>query len=66
MELRKDYVLERWVIIAEKRAERPREFKDTELKETELKETELKETELKETESQEKTQASCFFARAMK
>ncbi len=30
LELRKDYILNRWVIIAEKRAERPREFVESE------------------------------------
>ncbi|MFH1849492.1 MAG: galactose-1-phosphate uridylyltransferase [archaeon] len=30
MELRKDYILDRWVIISEKRAERPKEYKHAE------------------------------------
>ncbi len=34
MELRKDYILDRWVIVSEARGQRPHEFKEVEAKET--------------------------------
>ena len=33
LELRKDYLLDRWVIIAEKRSKRPRQFEKSKIKE---------------------------------